>query len=225
MTAADHEVIVVGAGTSGLAVAAMLRKRGIDSLILERSERIAESWRGRYNGLRLNTLGWMSRQPGLRPGWGWRGFPSRDRFVEYLERYAEHHRSRFQFGTEVRRLDPEAGGWKVETSDGTLRSQFAVVATGYDLVPKLPDVPGRESYVGLLVHSAEFRNAADYAAEDVLVVSAGVTGATHPNAPGLFFVGYVATLGGHLRGIRLESAKLARALARQRKANDGRPGR
>jgi putative flavoprotein involved in K+ transport len=175
-SAADHEVIIVGAGASGLSAGATLRKRGIDPLILEKSERLADSWRGRYGHLRLNTLGWMSRQPGLRPRWGPRGFPSRDRFIEYLERYAEHHQLRIEFMTAVRRLDPDAGGWRLETSRGMLRSRFAVVATGYDLVPKLPRVAGLESYAGSLIHSAEFRNASEYAGRDVLVVSAGVTG-------------------------------------------------
>jgi putative flavoprotein involved in K+ transport len=377
VTGSKPEVVVVGAGAAGLAAAAMLRRRGIENLILERSDGVGASWRSRYDGLRLNTLGWMSRQPGLRPGWGPRVFPTRDGFIDYLERYAQRHRLEIQFETEVRRLDRDDGGWRLETSHGPLRSRYAVIATGYDLVPKLPDVPGIDSYGGSLIHSAQFRNASAYAGEDVLVVSAGVTGselahmlaeagagrvrvavrtppnilrrcrfglplnpagvvldrlpsavgdrltafsqrmifgdlseyglprppkgvasslrerrigpiiddgfvssvrsrnveivpsleafderdvvlaggerirpdiviaatgyeraleplvghlgvigkhgeplpkhgATHPNAPGLFFVGYVVTLGGHLRGIRLESKKVARALARQR---------
>src|SRR4051794_20057763 len=65
----DHEAIVCGAGPAGLATAAMLRKRGVESLVLEQGGEVAPSWRSRYDGLRLNTLGWMSRQPGLRPGW------------------------------------------------------------------------------------------------------------------------------------------------------------
>ena len=55
-------VVICGAGASGLASAAMLRAHGIESLVLERADRIAPSWRSRYDGLRLNTLGWMSRQ-------------------------------------------------------------------------------------------------------------------------------------------------------------------
>lgn len=172
----DHEVVVCGAGASGLAAAAMLRRRGIESLILEKTDQLAPSWRARYDGLRLNTLGWMSRQPGLRPGWGPRGFPARDRWIEYLERYAQHHQLRIQFETEVKRVERENGGWRVETSRGPLRSRFAVIATGYDLKPKLPDVPGLESYAGELIHSSEYRNPAPYEGRDVLVVSAGVTG-------------------------------------------------
>lgn len=65
MSAPEHEVVVVGAGAAGLSAAATLRKQGVDSLILERSDSVACNWRSRYDGLRLNTLGWMSRQPGL----------------------------------------------------------------------------------------------------------------------------------------------------------------
>jgi cation diffusion facilitator CzcD-associated flavoprotein CzcO len=376
MSAAGHEVVICGAGASGLSAAVMLRRRGVESLVVERSDRIAPSWRSRYDDLRLNTLGWMSRLPALRPSWGPRHFPSRDRWIEYVERYARHHQIRIQFDTEVTRVDRDEDGWRLETSREPLRSRFAVIATGYDLKPKLPEVDGLDSYSGELIHAQEFRNPAPYAGRDVLVISAGVTGselayflaeggagrvrvavrtppnilrrcrfgvplnpagavldrlpsaiadrmtavsqrmifgdlspyglprppkgvvsslrerrigpiiddgfvdavkagrieivpaleafdgpevvlaggerirpdaviaatgyeralerlvghlgvigkhgepqaingATHPNAPGLFFVGYVVTLGGHLRGIRLESKKMARALARQ----------
>jgi putative flavoprotein involved in K+ transport len=43
------EVVVVGAAAAGLAAAAMLQKRGIDSLVLERADRVGSSWRARYD--------------------------------------------------------------------------------------------------------------------------------------------------------------------------------
>ncbi len=58
--------IVCGAGAAGLAAGAMLGRRGVDALIIERSDRVAASWRSRYAALRLNTTGWMSTQPGYR---------------------------------------------------------------------------------------------------------------------------------------------------------------
>ncbi len=172
----ECEAIVCGAGAGGLSSAAMLEKVGVRSLIVERSDRVGESWRSRYDDLRLNTLGWMSRQPGYSVGRRPRHFPSRDEWIDYLERYAEHHRVRIRFETEIQRIDRDDGRWRVATSLGALRARFVVVATGYDRRPKLPDWPGREGFTGELIHAAQYRNPVPYRGRDVLVVSAGVTG-------------------------------------------------
>src|SRR5437870_191201 len=86
-----HEAIVCGAGAAGLSSAAMLRKVGVAIQVLEQGDRLAASWHSRYDGLRLNTLGWMSRQPGYHLGRPSRHFPSREEWIRYLERYSEHH--------------------------------------------------------------------------------------------------------------------------------------
>jgi putative flavoprotein involved in K+ transport len=73
------EAIVLGAGTAGLAAAATLRSVGVDVIVLERTDQVGASWRTRYDGLRLNTTGWMSTQPGFRASRRHYGeFPSRD---------------------------------------------------------------------------------------------------------------------------------------------------
>ena len=172
----DHEAIVCGAGAAGLSSAAMLRQAGITTRVLEQTDRIAASWHSRYDGLRLNTLGWMSTQPGYHVGRRPRHFPSREEWIHYLERYAEHHRLLIEFRTAVERVEAEDGQWRVETSAGPMRSPFVVVATGYDRQPKMPEWPGAETYAGELIHACEYRNADPYRGRDVLVVSAGVTG-------------------------------------------------
>jgi putative flavoprotein involved in K+ transport len=170
------EALVLGAGAAGLGSAAELRRRGVDATIVEQSDRIGAKWRERYDGLRLNTLGWMSTQPGYHVGRRLRHFPTRDEWVDYLERYAAHHRLEIEFGIDVQRLDPEERGWRVETSQGPRRARIVVVATGYDRVPARPEWPGEDGFPGEILHASSFRNAAAYRGRDVLVVSAGVTG-------------------------------------------------
>jgi putative flavoprotein involved in K+ transport len=172
----DPEAIVVGGGAAGLSSAAMLGRAGVNTLVLEESDRLAPSWRSRYEGLRLNTLGWMSTQPGYHVGRRARHFPSREQWIDYLERYARHHQVRIRFETRVERIDRADGGWRVETLRGRFRPRFVVVATGYDRQPKMPAWPGREGFTGELIHAADFRNVAPYRGRDVLIVSAGVTG-------------------------------------------------
>ena len=118
----------------------------------------------------------MSTQPGYHVGRRLRHFPSREEWIDYLERYAKHHRVRIQYKTEVERLEPDGERWRAATSNGSLTARFVVVATGYDRQPRMPAWPGRESFAGELIHAAEYRDAAPYRGRDVLVVSAGVSG-------------------------------------------------
>ena len=170
------EAVVCGGGAAGLSSAAMLQKLGVQSLVLERSDQVGASWRARYEGLRLNTLGWMSTQPGYHVGRRPRHFPSREEWIQYLEDYASTHGLRVQFGTEVEHLDRRGDRWRVTTSRGPVHARVVVIATGYDRHPKTPSWPGRDTFTGELIHAASYRNASPYRARDVLVVSAGVTG-------------------------------------------------
>ena len=175
-TESRAEVVVIGGGPAGLAAAAQLRRRGLAPVVLERSPGVGASWRARYDGLRLNTVRWMSGLPGgpiPRAAGRW---PARDEFVRYLERYAERQRLDVRTGIVVKRIDRDGDGYVIQTSAGELRSRFVVVATGYDHEPVMPNWPGREDFPGRLLHSSEYRNAAPFADRDVLVVGLGNTG-------------------------------------------------
>ena len=176
-----EQVVVVGAGPAGLAVAAMLGRRGVEPLVLERTDRVASSWRSRYDSLRLNTPRFTSTLPGYRMPRRYGRWPVRDDVVEYLEEYARRHRLRIQFGTELRRIergegDRDASRWLLETSSGEIATRFAVLATGHDAEPKLPGWPGRDGFTGELIHSSAYRNPESFRGKDVLVVSARNTG-------------------------------------------------
>ena len=171
-----YEAIVCGAGAAGLSSAALLQKAGIDVIVLEKTAQVGSSWRSRYDSLRFNSLGWMSTQPGYHLGRRPRHFPSRDEFIDYLERYARHHRVPVRFDTEIARLDRGNDGWRVESSAGTLAARFVVVATGYSRVRKLPEWPGRDDFAGELIHSAEYRNPDPFRGRNVVVVGAADTG-------------------------------------------------
>ncbi len=173
----NTQAIVCGAGTAGLAAAATLRGAGIEVTVLERADQVAASWRSRYDGLCLNTAGWMSTQPGFRASRRRYGeFPSRDAWIQYLEDYAAHHRIDVRFGTQVRRLGLVTEGWRIETDREDLKARWVVIATGFDHDPNIPDWPGREDFTGELIHSSAYRNPEPYRGRDVLVVGPGTTG-------------------------------------------------
>ncbi|MFN2615704.1 MAG: flavin-containing monooxygenase [Thermoleophilaceae bacterium] len=174
---AEPRALVCGAGPGGLAAAAALKRAGVPALVLERAERVGESWRRRYEGLSLNTLGWLSGLPGYRAKLRRYGeYPTREKWIEYLEDYAAHHGLEIEFGTEVERIDRANGGWRVGTSAGAREAPIAVVAMGSDHKPWMPDWPGREGFQGELLHAADYRSPKPFHGRDVLVVGPGNTG-------------------------------------------------
>ena len=171
------DAIVCGAGAAGLATAAMLGRAGVATTVLERSDRVGASWRGRYDGLRLNTAGWMSTMPGYRATRRRYGeYPSRDSWIRYLEDYAAHHAITVRFDTIARAVRRSGNAWMVDVGNEVLTAKYVVVAIGYDHDPFLPDWPGRDSFVGELIHSSAYRSPTVYQGRDVLVVGPGTTG-------------------------------------------------
>ena len=172
-----RDAVVIGAGPGGLSVAAMLRKRGIDAVVVDRADAVAASWRAHYDRLHLHTVRWLSHLPGLRFSRRHGKWVSRDGVVAYLERYARHHQLELMLGTEVSRIERSGERWIVRTGGGDIEASDVVVATGYNNTPVFPDWPGREGFTGELVHASRYRNPEPYRGRDVLVVGSGNTGA------------------------------------------------
>jgi putative flavoprotein involved in K+ transport len=173
----DAEVLVVGAGPAGLAVAACLARRGIDVVIVDRGSAIGKSWRRRYERLHLHTPRVQSALPGMRLPRRYGRWVAKDDLAEYLSAYAQRHALRPRFGVEVRRLERDGSQWTVLTGTGSLTARQVVVATGYSNVPVPPRWPGQDFYDGRIVHATDYHDPAPFAGERVLVVGAGNTGA------------------------------------------------
>lgn len=168
------DVLIIGAGPAGLAVAYELKRRGLGPRIIDSADRIAVPWRQRHDALRLNTHRWCSSLPGLRipPSAG--AFPSRDAFVAYLEEYERFLSLPIEWGVRVEAIN-RAGRtpWRVETCEGPIFARDVIVATGPDRVPVMPQWPGAETFTGDITHAAQFRRPSDYRGRRVLVVGGG----------------------------------------------------
>lgn len=174
---AEHrEVVVVGAGAAGLGVAAELRRRGVEALVLERGEAVGTSWRSRYRDLRLNTDRRISGLPGARIPRRAGRWPARDDFIAYLDAYAERWDLDIRFKSPVDRIDQEGKVWRLQSPDGCVLAPSVVVCTGHDRRPYLPAWPGVDTFAGELLHAADFQDASDFAGKDVLVVGLGTSG-------------------------------------------------
>ena len=172
----ERQIVVVGAGQSGLSAALSLKDVGLDPLVLERADAVASAWRGRYDRLKLNTWRAHSHLPDRPFPKGTPTFPARDQVVQHLERHAAEEGLEFRFGTEVERIDRDGDRWLVTTREGDVRSPQVVVATGYENDPFIPDWPGRDRFDGELLHARDYKRPAPYAGKRVLVVGPGCTG-------------------------------------------------
>ncbi|MCW7541031.1 NAD(P)/FAD-dependent oxidoreductase [Aquabacterium sp. A7-Y] len=170
-------VAIIGAGPAGLATAASLAQRGIDSVLFESSHHAGQGWRHHYQRLHLHTARALSGLPGMAiPRESGRWVAAQD-FAAYLERYAEHHRCRIALQTPVVGLRRQPHGWELRTSRGCWQAAQVVVATGLNRCPHVPAWPGREFYRGELLHSSRYRTAEPFWGRDVLVVGTGNSGA------------------------------------------------
>ncbi len=176
------EVVVIGAGPGGLAVAAALKGHGVNPLVVDRADRVGSSWRGHYDRLHLHTPRRWSGLPGHpipRSAGRW---VSRDDVVRYLEAYATHHRLDLRLGSGVTGIDPvapspDAARWAVRLDDDSIiTADHVVVATGYNHTPVQPDWPGLGGFPGEVVLARDYRNGRPHAGHDVLVVGSGNTG-------------------------------------------------
>lgn len=172
-----YPVAIIGAGPAGLATAAALRAKGVSSVVLERSDSVASSWRGHYDRLHLHTVRWLSGLPGMAIPRAEGDWVSRDGVIRYLEAYTAHHGIDVRTSAPVDKVERNAAGWVLRSPQGDVHADAVVVATGYNHTPMMPDVPGIDSYTGELLHAKNYRNGKPYAGKDVLVVGPGNTGA------------------------------------------------
>ncbi|WP_082023131.1 flavin-containing monooxygenase [Leisingera sp. ANG-S5] len=169
-----HErIVVVGAGPFGLALGRELRRLGFDPLILERGSAVASAWRSRHPQLQLNTHrvnSGLRGQPIPRTAGTWPALPD---YVAYLDRIARQSRCRIEVNCTVQKLEHDAGTWLLKTGKGKIRADQAVLATGFDHTPVLPDWPGSSGFSGSILHSRDMGDARRYRNKSMLVAGAG----------------------------------------------------
>ena len=177
----ETEVLVIGAGPAGLAVAATLHERGRRPLVIEKAGQVGASWRNHYSRLHLHTVKALSALPGLPfPDSAPRYVP-RQGVVDYLAAYAAKAGIEPRFGEEATAIvRDEAGRWRTSTRSGqTIVADAVVVTTGANNHPFAPTIEGEAHFrpAGTIVHSRDYRDATPFIGQRVLVVGMGNTGA------------------------------------------------
>jgi putative flavoprotein involved in K+ transport len=174
----DHqETVIIGGGQAGLATGFQLKRRGRPFVILEAKRRVGDSWRERWDSLRLFT---PARYDGL-PGMPFPGddfaFPTKDEMADYLEAYADRFRLPVRTGRTVERVTHNGSGFIVTTSMEEIEADNVVVAMATFQRPGIPDCAS-ELHPGIVqLHSSEYRNPGQLKPGDVLIAGAGNSGA------------------------------------------------
>jgi len=170
------ETVIIGGGQAGLSVGYHLAKRGRSFVILDANERIGDSWRKRWDSLRVFT---PARYDGL-PGWAFpappRSFPTKEEVADYLEAYAARFDLPVRSGVRVDGLTKQGNRYIVAAGD-RFEADHVVVATGFYQTPRVPAFAHELETNIVQMHSGEYRNPSQLREGGVLVVGAGNSGA------------------------------------------------
>jgi cation diffusion facilitator CzcD-associated flavoprotein CzcO len=179
----DPEVLVVGGGHAGLSIAAHLRQLGVDTLIVDREERIGDNWRKRYHALTLHNQVHVNHLPYLPFPASWPTYIPKDKLAGWFEAYVEIMELDFWTRTEFcgANHDAQTGRWTatLRLADGssrTMHPRHVVMATGMSDVAKLPDIASLKAFQGQVIHSHQYGDAAPWKGRDVMVIGTGTSG-------------------------------------------------
>ena len=178
----DPDVIIVGAGQSGLMLAARLRQLDIRTLLVERSERVGDVWRKRYRSLKLHNDLCMNHFPYLPFPETWPAYLPKDKVADWFEFYVEAMELDVLTQTAFVRgeFDPTERKWTahLRLADGamrTVRARHMVIALGVSGLPSVPTVAGMNDFDGVVVHSSGPTDDLDVNGKKALVVGAGTS--------------------------------------------------
>lgn len=172
-----YDTIVIGGGQAGLAVGYHLAKHDLDFVILDAGSRVGDSWRLRWDSLRLFTPARYSSLPGMAFPDVPAHMPDKDQVADYLERYAERFDLPVRSNTQVTSLAAVGNEFVLETNAGTFEAKHVVVATGPFQRPRVPEFATRLRTDIHQIHSSAYCNPFNLPPGDVLVVGAGNSGA------------------------------------------------
>lgn len=171
------ETVVVGGGQAGLAVGYHLARRRLSHVILDASHRIGDTWRQRWDSLRLFTPARYDSLPGMPFPAPAHSFPTKDAMADYLEGYAKRFELPVRTGVRVTRLGKQDGRFVVEAGEQRFEANNVVVAMASYQKPRVPAFGSQLDRKLVQLHSQDYRNPAQLQPGGVLLVGAGNSGA------------------------------------------------
>jgi putative flavoprotein involved in K+ transport len=171
------ETIIIGAGQAGLSVGYHLSRLGMPFLILEANGRIGDSWRKRWDSLRLFTPAQFDGLAGMPFPAPAHAFPTKDEMADYLESYAAKFKLPVRAGVKVDRLSKRGDKFIVDAGDHRFEANSVVIAMANFQSPRVPSFASGINAAIVQLHSSEYRNPSQLREGGVLIAGAGNSGA------------------------------------------------
>ncbi len=189
-------VAIIGAGMSGICMAAKLQDAGIDSFtIFEKADDVGGTWRDNtYPGLSCDVPSrFYSYSFRPNPKWS-RFFSPGPEIHAYFQQVADERgiRPHIRFGANITRAEYDDGKWRLTTPEGEQTFDVLVTATGFLRIPRYPDIPGRDTFAGPAFHSSRWDHSVSLPDKRIGLIGTGSTG-----------VQITAELGGKVRGLKI----------------------
>lgn len=177
----NTQILIVGTGFAGLGMAIRLKEMGInDFIIIERAKDVGGTWRdNRYPGAACDVPSHLYSFS-FEPNADWsRVYPTQPELETYLQNVADKWQLRphirFDHTLNQARYDEKNSQWLVNTSGGDFKARFVISGNGGLAEPKLPDIPGVESFAGHHFHSANWDHSYTLPGKRVAVIGTGAS--------------------------------------------------
>ncbi|MEU6148270.1 NAD(P)/FAD-dependent oxidoreductase [Streptomyces sp. NPDC047081] len=179
----DFSVVIIGAGISGLVAAHHLSRLGVPFTILEKNHDVGGTWlENRYPGAGVDTPSHLYSFSFFPRNWD-AHFGKRDEVAAYIEEMADHFdlRRHIRFGVEATAARYEGdGAWTIryrgaDGTEGAIEASVVITAVGLHNRPKIPDLPGMDSFRGPMFHTANWPERLDLDGKEVAVIGTGAS--------------------------------------------------
>ncbi|MBJ7439598.1 MAG: NAD(P)/FAD-dependent oxidoreductase [Sphingopyxis sp.] len=162
----------------GLSLGYYLQRAGAHFIILDAEDGPGGAWRHGWDSLRLFSPAGYSSLPGwLMPPPNHDGYPTRGDVVDYLARYEDRYQLPVRRPVRVTKVYRGENCLEVIANEERLAGKVVVCATGTWSRPHIPEIPGRQLFQGVQLHSANYASPDDYVGQTILVVGGGNSGA------------------------------------------------
>lgn len=169
--------VIIGAGQAGLSAGYHLRQRGIPFVILDANARVGDTWRRRWDSLRLFTPARHASLDGMPypalPGY----FPTKDEFADYLENYVRTFALPVRSNTRVERISKSGDEFLVVAGPQRYLAKNVIVAMSNYQRARIPQFASELRKDVVQLHAIDYRNPSQLQSGDVAVVGAGNSGA------------------------------------------------
>jgi putative flavoprotein involved in K+ transport len=170
------DTVVIGGGQAGLAAGYFLARQKRDFVILDAHGRAGDSWRKRWDSLRLFTPTVFNHLPGMQFPKSRDRFPAKDEMADYLESYVTHFQLPMLFNTKINELTRDGDSYLIAAGTLRLKANHVIVATGAYSTPQIPQFASQLDPTINQLHSVAYRNPSQLTNGAVLVVGAGNSG-------------------------------------------------